>query len=362
MVANAAPPCPQAARSAGYVAIPPAPWENIVTDEPVLPLQFPVADALPAALVDQSIRWPYHAPSFNGVDCLWWAMLMRAAYSADQTWMARVAGWAQPIVRTQFTDRFQPARQGRVFVELQDCVLVVIPGTSSEAEALSYFLSHSLRQIHTSPAGWQINSTWAARGEQVVAAYNAWPPPNPFKPVIVVGHSSGGAYGAYFMYTKYSDSQHPYTLATYGAPIWGTHTLVDAYNDGGQLPKTIDFALANDIVPIIPPPWAAVDLLFPLAYALNNRPTYRRVNTLLTLGGSGGPVPAGGAATLETIVHAARTLVTGGSIEGAHAPASYTAAADHWAANDPSIVREGLRPAYDALKTILADMNTAGLY
>lgn len=362
MPGTTAPPCPQAARAPGVAPLPPSPQDFQITDQPVLPLGNIVEEAPPAAPVDAAIRLPYHLPPWFGLDCLWWAMLVRAVYAADSTWLNRVAGWAQPVVRMQFTDRLQAARQGRAFVELQDCVLVVIPGTSSEAEALSYFLSHSLRQLYTSPAGWSINSTWATRGQQVVAAYNAWPPPNPFKPVIVVGHSSGGAYGAFFTYSKYSDSQHPFTVVTYGAPIWGTHTLVDAYNDGNQLPKTIDLALDNDIVPILPPPWAAIDVLFPLQYALSDRPTYRRVNELLLLGRPSGPVQAGGAATFETIVNAARTLITGGSIETAHAPASYTAAADLWAANDQVIASEGLTAAYNALKTILADMNTAGLY
>lgn len=356
-----APPCPQAARSPGYTPPPLGPVLNIVTDDPVLPLQNIVADALPAALVDQAITWPYHLPSFNGVDGLWWAMLVRAMYASDTTWLNRVAGWAGPVLRSRFVGRDNPAVQGYGLVELTDSVLIVIPGTSSEQEALTYFLTHSLNVVTTTSAGWTINATWALRGHQVLNGYRAWPPPVEFKPVIVVGHSSGAAYGAYVTYSLYADSQHPYTLATFGAPIWGTDSLVQLYRDNDQLPKTIDFAQPNDPVPTIPPPWSLVDLVLPFRYGLVTRPTYRRVNNLLLFNGNAAPVPSTQPATLDALTNAALAFVAGRGIDVQHATASYTAAADAWAANDPSIAQNALVPAYNALKAILADMNAANL-
>lgn len=337
------------------------PFENIVTDEPVLPLQNIVADALPNALVDQAITWPYHLPSFNGVDCLWWAMLVRSMYTANDTWLKRVAGWAQPIVRTRFVGTSNPAVQGHGLVELQDCALIVIPGTSSEREMLTYFLTHSLRILTQTPAGWKINTTWASRGHQVRNSWVAWPPPDPFKPVIVVGHSSGAAYGAYVAYLLYQDSQHPWTLATFGAPIWGTDSLAQLYLDNNRAPQTIDFAQPNDFVPTIPPPWAAIDLAMPLAYSLLDRPNYRRVNSLLLLQGTSAPAPSTQPSTLNAIVNAVLTLIRGGGFDVQHATSSYTAAADAWAANDPSLNALQLRPAYDSLKAILRDMDAAGV-
>jgi Lipase (class 3) len=355
-------PCPQAARSPGTKVLPPSPVVNIVTDEPVIPLQNLVADALPAALVDQSITWPYHLPSFNGVDCLWWSMLVRSMYAADDSWLRRVASWAGPVARLSFVGRANPASQGYGLVELTDSVLIVIPGTSSEAEALTYFLTHSLRLLYTAAEGWQINATWAGRGSQVLLGYTAWATGRPFKPVIIVGHSSGAAYGAYCAYALFSDAQHPFTLVTFGAPIWGTESLKSQYVLNGELPKTVDFINPNDLVPTIPPPWAAVDLLFPLLYAFVNRPSYKRINTPLQLGSTSGPVQVQQPLTLDAIVNAIRTLVTGGGIDVQHATATYTAAADTWAGNDPSIAANQLTPAYNSLKTILADMNAAGLY
>lgn len=359
---TSAPPCPQAARAPGYEPPPLGPMENIVTDEPVMPLPVNFVEALPDALVDQSITWPYHLPSFNGVDCLWWAMLVRAMYASDSTWLNRVAGWAGPVRRLFFRPRTDPSLQGYGFVELVDSVLVVIPGTSSEAEALAYFLTHSMRVLTTTAAGWKINATWATRGHQVVNGYAAWPPPSPEKPVIVIGHSSGGAYGAYFTYFRFSDPATPYTLATYGAPIWGTPSLTARYNNSGQLPKCIDFAVPQDPVPALPPPWAAVDLVLPLYYALTDRPNYQRVNALLTLQGITAPTPSTQPTTLDAIISVVRTLLAGGALDSKHSTANYTSQADTWAANDPSIAANRLRPAYTALKAILVDMDAAGLY
>jgi len=354
-------PCPQAARSPGVAQLPLPPISNIVTDAPVIPLQFPVAQALPDSLVDQSITWPYHLPSFNGLDCLWWSMLVRSMYAADSTWLQRVAAWAGPVVRMQYVDRSQPARQGFGLVELGDSVLVVVPGTSSEVEALSYFLTHSLRLLTPTQAGWQINSTWAARGQQVLAAYNAWPPPSPEKPIIVVGHSSGGGYGAFVTYSLGLSGSPAVTLVTYGAPIWGTASMINAYHDAGDVPKTIDFVQPNDPVPLLPPPWAAVDLLLPGTYALTGRTNYFRVNSQLTLSSSGAPPSTGSTPALQTIAGAVIPLLTGGSLGEQHATRSYTSAADTWALNDPSIAANNLTPARRSLEAILADMNAANI-
>jgi hypothetical protein len=360
MAGTSAPPCPQAARAPGYEPPPLGPMGNIVTDEPVIPLANFVADALPNALVDQSRRWPYHLPSYNGVDCLWWSMLVRSMYATDSTWLLRVAGWAGPIVRSTFVDTSQPARQGYGLVELADSVLIVIPGTSSEAEALAYFLTHSLRLTTTSTVGWKINATWASRGSSVLLGYLAWPPPAPAKPVIVIGHSSGAAYGAFVTYSLYPGPTTPWTLVTFGAPIWGTDSMAARYNTLNQQPKTIDFIQPNDVVPTLPPPWAAVDILFPLQYALIDRPSYRRINTIQQLQGNNAPTQVT-QPPFDGLINGLRNLITGAGIDNQHTPVSYSNAADAWAANDPTIAANRLQPAYNALKTILNEMNSAHL-
>jgi hypothetical protein len=334
--------------------------QNDITDIPVIPLGNIVSDALPAALVQPAIRWPYHLPSWNGVDCLWWAMLVRSMYWPDSTWLSRVANWASPVIRAQTVPNANPAIQGFSLVELQDQILVVIPGTSSESEALGYFITHSLRQIYTSQDGWKINQTWAMRGAQVVSAWTVWPPPNPLKPVTVIGHSSGGAYGAYFTYSLYSDAQHPFTLVTYGSPIWGTDSLVDTYRSQNQLPKTIDLVNPNDVVPLLPPQWAAIDLVLPLAYPTAGRVNYRRVNPALQLGQTTPPSQVQQAAALDTVVAAVTSLFTGAGLAAQHSTRAYCDAADLYAANDPSIAANQLTPEYNALKVILNDMNANG--
>lgn len=359
---TAAPPCPQAARAPGVAPLPPPTLLNVVEDVPAVPRPVDQADALPRALVDQSVRWPYHLPSFNGLDCLWWAMLVRALYASDSTWVRRVAEWAQPVARLSFVDRTQPARQGYGLVELRDCVLVVVPGTSSEAEALAYFLTHSLRLVYTNiDFGWKINQAWATRGQQVLDAYLEWPPPSPHKPVIFIGHSSGAAYAAYCGYSAFSDPHQPNTIVNFGAPIWGTQSLSAFYVDRDKEPKTLDFGTPNDPVLAVPPAWAVVDLLG-LRYPYADRITYARINPLLQLGGLSAPEPVSQPSTFDAVLAAIRSVLVGGQLGADHAPAAYTTAANKWAANDPSIDAEFMRPAYDALAVILTDMNTAGLY
>jgi hypothetical protein len=239
--------------------------------------------------------------------------------------------------------------------------LIVIPGTSSETEALTYFLTHSLRLLTTAEEGWRINSTWATRGQQVLASYQAWPPESPAKPVIVIGHSSGAAYGAWVAFHVWPARSLPLSLVTFGAPIWGTTSLSSRYVANGKLPQTLDFGVANDPVLALPPPWAVVDLL-QLNYALAGRPEYDRLTPLLQLGSTAGPSPVSQPTTFDAFFSAARSFLTGRGIDENHKTSVYTAAADQWAANDPSIEANRVVSSYQALKVILDDMDSAGVY
>lgn len=364
-------PCQQAARAPGVPSPPPLSMQVQIEAIPELPRPPVQAQALQMALADPVTRWPYHLPAYNGVDCLWWSMLARAVYWSDDTWIRRVAAWAGPIARLTFVDRSVPSRQGYAFVELGDCVLVVIPGTSSEAEALAYIMTHSLAlttSVQPGPMVW--NSAWADRGFQVLTAYSAWPAPQVRKPIIVIGHSSGGAYGAYFAFRRDDNIDYLTTLVTFGAPIWGTPSLENHYRNFfaagariqiGQLrPQVIDFGTPNDIVTTLPPPWAAVDLLIP-GYAQANRPTYARFTNLILLGLNSGPTPVDQPATLPAVTHAVITLVRGGGLGVEHGMPNYTAGAQRWCNNDASITDAGLDTERTALNAILAAMNTAGV-
>lgn len=328
-------------------------------------------EALPQARVDPTRPWPYHLPAYNGLDCLWWSMLFRSMYWRDDSYFRLCAEWAGPVTKLLFEGTSVPAVQGSGFAELSDCVLVVIPGTSSELEALTYLVTHSLLLTTPDPTNeWRINSTWASRGRQVADRLAAWPPPSPRKPFIVVGHSSGGAYGAYVSFLIDTDIDKLTTLVTFGAPIWGTpsmrtrylthFTTGDRIQTGLLRPQVIEFGNPNDFVTTIPPSWALIDLCVP-GYALANRPDYSRFTNLLELGNRGAPTPINQPTTLAAGTAALLALVTGGGLNINHSPTLYTAAAQLWADNDSYVTDQGFERERARLKEILHFMNVDGV-
>lgn len=298
-------------------------------------------------------------------------MLFRAMYFTDDTWLRRVSAWAGPITRLQFQSRATPSVQGFGLVELGDSVLIVIPGTSSEVEAIAYLLTHALDNTASTFDGeWSMNSTWVNRGAQVERGYRFWPPPTTRKPIIVVGHSSGGAYGAFTAFTVDNDVNFLTTLVTYGAPIWGTPSMERRYREhftqgdriqtGVLRPQVVEFGNPNDFVTALPPPWSLIDVVIP-GYPRANRPTYTRFVNLLQLGANGAPTPVNQPTTTETATSALLTILTGQGLGAQHAPAAYTANAERWADNDPTIADAGWGAERTALKNILVDMNAAGV-
>lgn len=353
-------PCPQAAASPGIAPLVPDPLYFAVEADPILPRAGPVAPEPVIPLVNFTVAWPYHLPAFNGLDCLWWSMLARAAYWTDATWINNVALWSGPILRTAFTSVANPAGQGYALVELTDSVLIVVPGTSSELEALQYVLSHSLQSVATDPTqGWQINSAWQARGFDVWNAYLAWPPPAPTKPVIVIGHSSGGAYGAYVAFKVYQNAGPNTAIVTYGAPIWGTPTMYRTMTEQKK-PQVIEFQNAGDPVTVIPPDWSILSQ-FSIPFTSSQRPTYNRLGNVLIFQGNSRPLPDEGNTITAAAISAMMAIVVRQSLGASHATGTYTDSANDWAGNDPTIVNGQYAGEYNSLLSILGLMNTAGV-
>jgi Lipase (class 3) len=333
-------PCPQAQRIVGSAPAVADPYYFALESTPILPRTGVIAPNSGPARVTPFLQWPYHLPSFNGIDCLYWAMLARASYWTDQTWVNNVCQWASPVLRISYVSVANPGIQGYALVELQDCVMIVIPGTSSEEEALQYIMRHSLENLTYNPAGdYAINSAWALRGESVRLAYLAWPPPALTKPIIVVGHSSGGAYGAWVTLRLDETSSQPVSLVTFGAPLWGTPSIV-AYEFPRKAPKFYEFGNPNDPIMVIPPPWSVIDAA-QLGYRLAPRPEYRRVGNVLLLGNVGRPTPTVGDSSVSVGAAAFFNSVTGQGAGLPHSTHTYTLNAKLWAENDPTLVLSG---------------------
>jgi hypothetical protein len=217
---------------------------------------------------------------------------------------------------------------------------------------------------------WSMNATWASRGNEVDLRFREWSAGRVSKPTIVMGHSSGGAYGAYVAFMEDYDINYLTTLVTFGAPIWGTPSMENRYRThftqgdriqtGVLRPQVIEFGAPNDPVPTLPPPWAAIDLLIP-GYAQANRPTYARFTSLILLGLNNGPTPVDQPATLPAVTNAVLHLVTGQGIVQEHGMPNYTAGAARWANNDVTIGELHLETERRVLLGILADMNAAGV-
>lgn len=352
-------PCPQAARAPGISPGTADPFYYAIEDLPVLPRPGTIPPDSGPLRVTPSLQWPYHLPSFNGIDCFYWALLVRGSYWTDQTWVNNVAAWSGPVMRIAFIPSTDPAVQGYALVELTDCVLIVVPGTSTDVEAIQYVVTHSLEDVTMDGVGqWSINTAWALRGQAVRLAYLAWPPPAPQKPLIIVGHSSGGAYGAYAAFKLLQGATVPITLVTYGAPIWGTPSL-DDYIQNNKKPQVIEFQNPNDPITVVPPPWSVIDV-FQLGYRLAPRPEYQRVGSVLILGNNGRPNVSTGNVGTNTAANAMLTVVIGGNAGTQHSTVVYTANANLWAKNDPTLTTGDWDNEYDHLFAVYQAMIAAG--
>jgi hypothetical protein len=353
-------PCPQAARSTGQALLVPNAEYFAVETAPIVPRSPPPPPGKPILQVTPSINWPYHALGFNGIDCLWWALLFRAMYWSDGTWLNNVANWAQTIVRQVFFKPTNPNLQPYGLVELQDCVLIAIPGTQNETEALQYVMAHSLESLATDPAaGWTINSAWFLRATPILAAYLSWPPPNPLKPILIIGHSSGGAYGAYVAakLAQISGILKYISLLTYGAPIWGTPSLNAAML--ATVGQIVEFQNPNDPITVIPPTWSLINS-FNLGYALNPQPIYQRNWNVLLLGNQGPPTPSSGNQPQNAIISAFQQVLTTQNYDASHSRVAYSVNANAWMQNDPNLVAWGFQDQINSLEAVYEAMVTAG--
>lgn len=280
-------PCPQAAASIGQRVQNLDPWTMAIERPLAGPRQLPPWDGpeVPPA-PDPGIRWPYHAPRWNGLDLLWWSVLARAAYSPDNTFMRRTASWASPIARMVYSPPVAPPSVGVSLIELADQWLMVVPGTTTELEMLQYVISHVLQLVTRDPVeGWETNSAWYGRGTVARNAAAGWPPPAA-KPLFAIGHSSGGATAAIAaLLDIHAASTRPVTIVTFGSPQWST-PLLSTFSSLLKQPQVIEFTTPADPVPNLPPAWSVLDT-FPPARLLVPRPNYRHYGALLEVDGSG---------------------------------------------------------------------------
>lgn len=351
-------PCPQAARATAVPAGPPNAWLFAIEQAPAVPRPGPeplVPDLPPAPL--PGFLWPYHLPRWNAVDCFWWSLFARASYAATNTWVNLVAAWAGPIIRSDFRPPQAPPAIGHTFIELSDQIIVVVPGTTTELETIQYIATHGLELTRTFGDNlWTCNETWFLRGQQISTALAAWPHGTE-KPIVWIGHSSGGATAAIASYFQSAVGPLVFSTAvTFGTVEWATLSL-RAAKASNKSPQIIEFATPADPVCYLPPPWSVADALLPFRL-LNSRPGYVRHGVLLDLIGADGTRPHP-SSTFNGATQALQDVIRGDVARGGHGIANYTAAAAAWARN--FCVQSQTPNLIDGLLAILADMDAASL-
>lgn len=281
-------PCPQAARIIGIPPLSSDPWMTAIEvlpeeQRPGLP---PMPEPLPPA-PEPTHRWPYHLPRWNAIDAAWWAALASAAYFPTDAWVRRIAGWAGTVSRVLYRAPTDPAIVGYALVELPDCWLCVVPGTSSDEERNAYLLTHALAITAQDPEeDWTVNSTWYLRAAIIWLAAVGWPYP-PAKPLIAVGHSAGGAEASLVaVFRDQAAVEVRKTAVSLGAPIWGSPSLSSRIVLA-KSPQVIELSNLGDPVTYMPPPWSLVDAMR-LGYRSGPRPEYVRIGAMLDVDGHTG--------------------------------------------------------------------------
>lgn len=352
------PPCPQGLQTVPPASVPAEAWDFAIERVPVEPRggRLPALEPLPIANVP-GIRWPYHLPRWNALDCLWWTMLARASYSTTATLFRQVCEWAGPVIRWDYRAPQAAPDVGWAMAEMTDCLVIVAPGTASERDFLQYFLSHSVDSITSHPLqGWSANSTWYNRGERLYAALGAWSHTQA-KPHIWIGHSSGGATAALGVYFRMVDAPLTnHAQVTFGSPRWGTPSLL-ALRTPNKQPQTIEFSTRADPVPLLPPAWSLLDGL-PLYRLIRDRPEYIRLGQLLELRGAEGAPPRGNS-TADTIGRAINTVLSPLSAIRNHAAANYGDSALAWATAWAAAQKQTW--LLDDIRPIIAALTAAGL-
>jgi hypothetical protein len=357
-MANPSMPCPQTGFTVGIVPPPADPLWTAIEASPPTPRQPEPAVLPPFQPAPQpQARIPFHLPAYHGLDVFWWSLLARAAYGTDSSWMTQVSGYANPVMRLAYVPPAAPPAVGHAFIELPDQVMVVVPGTSSDGELLAYMMSHALDQVSTYPdTDVEINSTWYERGLVVTAAENAWVMPAG-KPIVYVGHSSGGATcAAAAMARVLAQDDRQIAVITYGSPQWTLASYLTTKNST-KSPQVIEFTTSNDPVTDLPPPFSLIDALGFIPRLLFPRPAIRRYGTLLSLNDADGaraaPTPG-----LDSITSGFQAILRGDAVAG-HAMRAYTASASQWAIT--FCTRTPGSPNVQPLLDIMAAMNAADL-
>lgn len=350
------PPCPQAASGGGVLPAPLNPLVMAIEQTAPVPERAPPPPLLDTDFSDDpAARWPFHLPAWNAIDALYWSMLARAVYAEDDTWILRVARWSGTVLRSQYVPPLAPPVVGRALIEFSDHWLCVVAGTNSDPERNAYLLGHALEQLSVDDVKfWACNAQWYTRSTTVFNAAIAWPY-STAKPVICIGHSSGGAEGSVTA-VRFGDRSEASTqhAVTFGCPRWCSSSLLD-HITLEKRPQVIEFALPGDPVPLVPPPWSVIDALR-LNYNIAARPSYLRPGALLEMQGANGVSPRTSTSNAD-LYEAARQVLAANLSTTNHATSAYTSSAATWAqsycaGNNSSEVIAGLL-------TILAEMDAA---
>lgn len=351
-------PCPQAAASAGLA--PPGPDPLLFAVEAMPPDPRPSEEWDSAAITagpDPANVWPFHLPAWNAIDALWWAMLMRACYSPTDVFLRRTVEWASPIVRLSYTPSAPPPVIGHALVELPDQWLCIAPGFTDDPHRLQYIYTHAIDQTTVDPvAGWTANATWYQYAQTLWAAARAWVYP-PAKPLLCVGHSSGGAITGVMSFLRVQAAPEVHVAAVqFGTVRWGTASLLTS-KTLQKTPQIMEFANANDPFVALPPPFSVYSA-FPLVRLFWPYPEYIRFGTLMDLVGGHG-IWAHDQDTQTTLYNVYLGLQRGDLPNAYHHEGVYTRLASAWAINYAAA--NGLADVLRPLLLILADMDAADL-
>lgn len=203
--------------------------------------------------------FPVLTNSWTGVDAYWWATLIRAnSGNLDDSFVQRTLsakGTYRRFVR--ITVQETPDILVSWWCRMNDRFIVGIEGTRTITQALNYVFTHALGNQTLIGSAW-FNSTWVQQALYHVGLIaNDWQAEG-FPPLLIIGHSYGGAVVAPFYLALTNGRTSSFDqLVTMGNPINVTRSAEQAL--GGI--KWIRFANRGDLVANLPPPQLVCNLI-----------------------------------------------------------------------------------------------------
>jgi hypothetical protein len=350
-------PCPQACRTSQPGVADPNPLLMAIEANPPVPRAVDPNQPpdKPFYGLDRSIIWRYHLPQWEDLDAYLWSMIARASHGPDITFFNEVLATTGTVQNSVWVPPPNDSAQLYAFGKMLDVNYVVIGATATDLELIQYVCSHSLGQIITDPTkGWQFNAAWLSRATPIVSAYLGFESRDT-QPLVVVGHSSGGAYAAAFAYTL--NVLRPNTriaVVTFGTPAWCLSTTRLTLSTILNV-QPIEFAHPSDLVAYIPPSGSILNQYY--VGSENVLPlNWTRVGSLLGLSPTVHfqyiPLPL----NTPSVEGIARRLFDGTLNVAVHPTSVYTASASFWTNQNPGSGEEftlignlnGIRAAMDA--------------